>query len=280
MIKIYLKSPLNFIGGKYKLLPQIVPLFPKDIENFVDLFGGGLNVGINVNCNKIIYNDSCEQVVDLLEHFYTHSSDYVHKKIINRTEQYDLSRYTINKNDEKYKEKYIELRNDYNNNPTWDKFYTLITCAFSNQIRFNSNGNFNMPYGTRYYNSSLQVKLRKFIDIMHEKDIEFLCNDFRDCKFDKNIFVYCDPPYYNSVATYNENGGWSKQDEIDLFNYLDELNKQGIKFALSNNLKYKNSILKEWMKKYNIHYLSGDYSNCNYQKKDRSRDIEVLITNY
>ena len=44
----YVKSPLNYIGGKYKLLPEILPLFPENIGNFVDLFGGGFNVGANV----------------------------------------------------------------------------------------------------------------------------------------------------------------------------------------------------------------------------------------
>lgn len=33
-----IQSPLNYTGGKYKLLPQILPLFPKDIDVFVDLF--------------------------------------------------------------------------------------------------------------------------------------------------------------------------------------------------------------------------------------------------
>ena len=38
MDKKYVKSPLNYTGGKYKLLPQIVPLFPEGIDTFVDLF--------------------------------------------------------------------------------------------------------------------------------------------------------------------------------------------------------------------------------------------------
>ena len=49
---------------------------------------------------------------------------------------------------------------------------------------------------------------------------------------------------------------------------------------LSNNLKYENTILDKWKYKYHVYYLNGNYSNCNYQKKDRSKDIEVLITNY
>ena len=51
------KSPLNFTGGKYKLLPQLVPLFPSDISTFVDIFCGGCNVGVNVTAKKIICND-------------------------------------------------------------------------------------------------------------------------------------------------------------------------------------------------------------------------------
>ena len=48
----YVKSPLNYVGGKYKLLKELIPLFPKEINTFVDLFGGGFNVGINATANK------------------------------------------------------------------------------------------------------------------------------------------------------------------------------------------------------------------------------------
>ena len=41
-------SPLNYTGGKFKLLTQILPLFPNRINTFVDLFSGGCNVGLNV----------------------------------------------------------------------------------------------------------------------------------------------------------------------------------------------------------------------------------------
>ena len=44
----YIKSPLNYTGGKYKLLEQIIPLFPPNIDTLVDLFAGGCNVTVNV----------------------------------------------------------------------------------------------------------------------------------------------------------------------------------------------------------------------------------------
>ncbi len=294
MIKIsntYIKSPLNYVGGKYKLLPQIIPLFPEKIKTFVDLFGGGFNVGVNVKAEHIVYNDICSQVVDLLKQFYKNEYESIHKAILDTIAHYGLSRSDIN-GYETYgcnssdglgsynKQKYFRLRDDYNKNPEWVKFYTLITCSFSNQIRFNSKGNFNMPYGKRDYNISLQSKLKEFVETIHKMSIDFYDNDFRERIFGSDDFVYCDPPYFNSVASYNEQGGWTEQDEKDLLNLLDALNERNIRWALSNNLKYDNPLLDKWIEKYNIHYLNGNYSNCNYHKKDKSKDIEVLVTNY
>lgn len=44
---MYYKNPFNYTGSKYKLLPQILPLFPSNIDTFVDLFGGGRD---NLQC--------------------------------------------------------------------------------------------------------------------------------------------------------------------------------------------------------------------------------------
>ena len=63
----YIKSPLNYVGGKHKLLPQIEPLFPKEIDTFYDLFAGGGNVGININANKVIFNDIKNTVIELMK---------------------------------------------------------------------------------------------------------------------------------------------------------------------------------------------------------------------
>ncbi len=59
------KSPLNYICGKHKLLEQILPLFPKEINTFVDLFAGGCNVGLNVKAEKTISNDNLKFLVNV-----------------------------------------------------------------------------------------------------------------------------------------------------------------------------------------------------------------------
>ena len=166
-------------------------------------------------------------------------------------------------------------------------FYTLIAYSFNNQIRFNKNGEYNIPFGMNRsdFNNSLQDKMRAFVKTLNEKDIMFTNNDFSLLNpycLSVEDFVYCDPPYLITTATYNEQGGWTEQKDKDLMKLLDRLNESNIKFAMSNVLLHKgstNDALIEWSKKYNVHHLNNTYSNCSYHG-NRGASDEVLITNY
>ena len=137
MSKKYIKSPLNYVGGKYKLLPQIEPLFPQ-ADTFVDLMCGGFNVGVNARANFVIGNDIEEKVIQLLNMFKNYSSDYIINQIENIVNEYGLSDtskngyefYGCNSSDgvAKYnKEKYLKMRTDYNNNQDdVFLFYTVV----------------------------------------------------------------------------------------------------------------------------------------------------------
>jgi len=87
----FIKSPLNYIGGKYKILNQILPLFPKKIDNFVDLFAGGCNVGINIEANRIYLNDNLTFLVEMFKKFKANDLSTTRKHIQNRIKQFDLS---------------------------------------------------------------------------------------------------------------------------------------------------------------------------------------------
>ena len=299
------KSPLNYTGGKYRILNQIIPIFPKELDLFIDLFSGGSNVGINVNAKKIVCVDKQKEIIRVMELFKKYEDGYIIDKLEKIIDKYELSNSLLN-GYEAYKctsdkglgsynkNRYVELRNDYNNikNDSIEKdflFLTLVIYGFNNQIRFNSNGEFNMPVGKRDLNNSLRKKLKSFITKLKIKDIEFVNSDFREFAIEtnENSLVYCDPPYFLGTASYNENGGWTKQDEKDLLNYLTILDSKGIKFALSNVIEHKGSkheMLETWIKKhnYNIHYITCDYNNSNYHKKEvnNNKTVEVLITNY
>lgn len=99
--------------------------------------------------------------------------------------------------------------------------------------------------------------------------------------------MYVDPPYLITCATYNEQSGWTKDDEEDLLKYLDELNKRDIRFALSNVLESKgqeNIILRQWLEtnsQYKTIPLNYTYNNVNYHRQNKEIETkEVLIINY
>ena len=305
-----IQSPLNYTGGKFKLLPQILPLFPKNINTFVDLFCGGCNVGINIDCESVIYNDLDENLLYLYNTFKNLDKQSVFEWIYEIINTYGLSLvsdkgYDYYKCDSSKglgsynKENFLKLRADFNEKKkkgNYDYYYyvmlyVIIVYAFNNQIRFNSNGEFNLPVGKRDFNKKMQQKLSDFIDKIKEQNCKFTCLDFREFDIDtlgNNDFVYVDPPYLITCATYNEQGGWSETDEKDLLRFLDSLNEKGLRFALSNVLRSKgkeNTILIEWLDKNKDKYravsLNYSYSNSNYQTKDKtSNSEEVLIINY
>ena len=300
-----IQSPLNYTGGKYKLLPQILPLFPKEIDCFVDLFCGGCNVGINIDSKRVIYNDVDEHLFYLFNTFKNLDKDVTFELIFKIISDYDLSLVCEHGYDYYHcesgkgvgsfnKERFLKLRDDFNHHKQEDYYYylmlyVLIIYAFNNQIRFNAKGEYNLPVGKRDFNKKMQTKLSAFIDRLHNQNCCFSCKSFTE--FDVSAlterdFVYVDPPYLITCATYNEQDGWNEEHEKELLHFLDELNSKGIRFALSNVLRSKgkeNTILIEWLsnKKYKTHHLDYGYSNSNYQTKDKqTKSEEVLITNY
>lgn len=275
-----IKSPLNYIGGKYKLLPQILPLFPKDVNTFYDIFGGGGNVAVNVNANKVVYNDLNLRVVQILETFKKNTTASLLYDIDLLTIKYELSKTN--------RDGFLRLRDHYNKSDEKlpIELYTLICYAFNNQIRFNSKGEYNMPFGKdrSSFNDTLRTKFVAFCDTLHSKEIVFTNSDFReysDVEFNESDFIYCDPPYLDTLASYNERDGWIEQDELDLYDFLNGLTAKNVRWALSNNLS-ANPLLSDFIKdnKLVVHKISTSYKNCNYQKKDKSEAKEVLITNF
>lgn len=302
-----IQSPLNYTGGKYKLLPQILPLFPKHIDTFVDLFCGGCNVGINVEANKIIYNDLDIHLHYLFNTFKNLDKEATFEWIYQIIDKYRLSLVSKNGYDfyncesskglgDYNRDKFLKMREDFNTKTSEDYYYyvmlyVIIVYAFNNQIRFNRDGKYNLPVGKRDFNAKMESKLSDFIDTLQAQNCSFSCRDFRDFNTDNlksDDFVYVDPPYLITCATYNEQGGWNEETEKDLLHFLDELNDRNIRFALSNVLRSKgkeNHILIEWLDKYSDKYraipLNYSYSNSNYQTKDKSSTSEeVLIINY
>jgi DNA adenine methylase Dam len=279
--ELFIKSPINYIGNKYKLIKQIIPLFPKHINTFVDIFGGSGTVLINTKAKYYLYNDINQYVSSIFKGLVTEDTDEIIRKIETIITEYSLSKTN--------KEGFEKLREDYNNGRNdWITLYTLMCHSFNHQFRFNSNHKYNSSFGSiRAYFSECQKNDLFQMKQKINTNIIFSQKDFKDINYSNfglNDLLYFDPPYLASVGNYNDGkrgfDGWTEEHDKKLLGILDSLNEQGIRWALSNNLKYDNPFLCKWKDKYAIHYLSGDYVNSHYNKKDRSKDIEVLITNY
>ncbi len=283
-----IKSPLNYTGGKTRLLDKILPFFPENINNFVDLFAGGFNVGINISANKIYCNDNLTYVIDMFKEFRNKDFNFIISYINEKINEFQLS--LTNENG------YKNFREYYNINQKSLDLFILIAYSFNHQIRFNNNLKYNNPFGKNrsQFNERMKNNLQLFIEKLKEEDISFSSSCFMDYDYSflkDNDFVYCDPPYLITTGSYNDGKrgfkGWGIKEEKALLSILDNLNDRKIKFALSNVLIHKgkkNEILNDWINQnnYNINNINFNYANSNYQtlNRDKASTQEVLITNY
>lgn len=271
-----IQSAIYLSGNKRRLFRDIKPhLEGKKV--LVDLFTGSGTVALNaVNgglFEKVIANDCQKQLYDL--HTALQKESFL-GAVAFTNDCYPDS-----------KEAYLKLREDYNATHRLDLLLNLNYRSNSNMMRWNKSGDFNMPFGERQrYDEARLVQHHKLC-----KDIEFHNNSFEDvinCLWEnpfnmEDCTVYMDPPYLNTLATYNENGGWTETQEVLLRNLAIELQQWGAKVVISNvfeNRGWKNDSLIRWCKlhsnRFDVYHLNIDYSNSSFRKSKHKTD-EVLI---
>lgn len=287
-------SPIYYMGNKKKMIKKgLIELFPNNIDKMIEPFGGSAIVSMNTKANIYYISDMDDHLVDLYKLFKYNDSNTIIEHIENRIEEFNLPKERTKRNVfkdkekiEKYKEAYINFRNYYNKNKNTLDFYTLMFYAFSQQFRFNNKGDFNMPYGTDCFSKLNEEYIKNGCDFFGRDNVCIGQADFRGLNIDNlgdNDFVYLDPPYLNTTATYNENNGWNEKDEDDLYNLCEELHSKGIKFGLSNvfeNKGNKNDKLIKWCEdnNWNVYVFNKfSYTACG---KGNSNAKEVFITNY
>lgn len=276
------ESPLNYIGSKARVIPAIRENLPSDIDDFIDAFGGGFNVGINIRSESVVYNEYNHFVKELIESFWQYDTfSYIvyMKKMIRRFEL-----------EPGRKDAYLNVRDYYNSLPE-DKrdprlLLVVILYSFQQQIRFNSNHGFNNPVGMRWFNDNLLEKLVSFSRRIKELNVCFSCADYTDTfryVDDEHTFVYLDPPYMLTNGSYNDGKrgfkGWDVSQEAALFEFLDKLNHEGSRFMLSYVLEHKGKVnqnLVNWTQDNHYHIIElGDILGIS-----GSRRKEILVTNY
>ena len=276
--KINYESPLNYIGSKAKLIPTIKQYLPNNFDLFVDAFGGGFNVGININVKNIVYNDINHFVKDLVQSFKNYDT-YQYLLYTNKI----IKKYGLEKSKS---ESYLKARKHYNSLPLDNRdprfLFTILLYGYNQQIRFNGGYSFNNPVGMRWFNNKVLEKMISFSRVLKEKNVIFECKDYvkLEKKIKKRTFVYMDPPYMLTNGSYNDGKrgfkGWDIETEKTLFGFADSLNETGQRFMISYIVENKgivNERLNSWIKErgYKIIYIT-DIPGISRK--------EVLIVNY
>lgn len=282
-------SPIFYMGNKKKLIQKgLIELFPQNIETFIEPFGGSGVVSLNTTAKNYILNDFDSNLVKLYNMFKEYSYDELIDSIERNIEKYGLARERTKRNQyddkekiEEYKLAYSKLRDEFNSTKNVLDFYTLMFYSFSQQFRFNSKGGFNMPCGNDCFSEKNKEYIINSIDKF--KNFEIHNKSFTELDYYTADFVYLDPPYLNTTATYNENEGWTMKNELELFKLCEDLNSKGIKFGMSNVFENKgvvNQHLIDWCDKNDFKVYTFDkhtYMACG---KGNANSKEVYICNY
>ncbi len=295
------RSPLFYVGDKYKLMEQLLGLFPQNINNFYEPFVGGGTVFLNIKANEYHLNDIDKNLINIHRFLLKNSNNpnRLFKNVEKITKQYKMSKSykedivpdALKKEHKKTylarfnKKGYEKLRQRVNDKKKNDPLilYILLIYGFNRMLRFNGGGKFNLPVGNVDFNKNVVTALNNYFDFVCEKKILFSSRDFRKFLFEKkyteNDFVYLDPPYLITASEYNK--FWNQEAEIDLLDFICDLDKKGVKFALSNVTHYngsKNDLLLRWMKRYKTYKIESNY--ISYHNNSKKNIKEVLVTNY
>ncbi|MFH1128950.1 MAG: Dam family site-specific DNA-(adenine-N6)-methyltransferase [Candidatus Omnitrophota bacterium] len=295
------RSPLFYVGDKYKLMKQLIDLFPQEINHFYEPFVGGGTVFLNIKAKRYSLNDIDQNLINihrfLIENsknpirFFKSVEKIIYKYNLSRSFKEDVIPDSLKKEWEKTyyarfnKEGYEKLRDRVNKNNDNDPLilYILLIYGFNRMLRFNGGGRFNLPVGNVDFNKNVVNALNNYFYFVQDKKTALSSKDFRsffsEIKFSANDFVYLDPPYLIAASEYNK--FWDQKSESDLLNLIDNLNKKSVRFALSNVTHYngsKNDALIKWMNKYKIYKIKSNY--ISYHNNGKKKIKEILVTNY
>ena len=295
------RSPLFYVGDKYKLYPKISKYFPKTINRFIEPFTGGGSVFLNVNANEYLLNDIDSNVIEIHNFLERQAKnpDLFFKNVFEIIQEYKLSHSYIkdivpqelkDKWRKTYyakfnKEGFNKLKKDYNSGKANSTLYlyVLLIYGFNRMLRFNSKGEYNLPVGNVDFNKNTLTALNNYFDLIKKKNTIFHNLDFLDffenINFQDDDFIYLDPPYLITFSEYNKL--WNQETEKRLLKFLEYLDEQNINFAISNVTHYKGKINEQFLKWSENHYSLDIKSNYISYHDNSNKDFkEVLITNY
>jgi len=214
--------PIKSQGIKTKLVKFILSNILWDGKGrWIEPFLGSGVVLFNVQPERALVNDINPHIIKLYQMLY--DGDLLPEEV----RAYLLSE---GKKLSSYGEEYYYLvRERFNKTGDPLDFLFLNRSCFNGLIRFNSKGEFNVPF-CRNTNRFRQAYVSKIVNqisqiqqIMQDKEWEFRVGDWKECI--KNIeiddFIYFDPPYTGRHTDYYQK--WTEDDTIELYRVIRHL---------------------------------------------------------
>lgn len=287
----YIKSPVNWVGNKFKYIDLVNNLINHKQYNYVfEMFMGTGNILLNLECesNNFVGNDKTKLVPKLYDELkkYTYTLDDV-EEILNQHERFS------------HKDNYYTFRDYWNDKYLNDKFdkdfvietILLLKMCSNSMVRFNpKEGYFNQGFRglgkkTEFFTDTMKNLivdgLNNLKDKLNNGNYRFLNKDFRDFKDEaKCSLLILDPPYILRQDMYDTDFTKELDDKLlDLisnthndFIYFNYLQRDGVEHtALVNVIKEKGFKIID----INDKTLAGQGRSNNETKEVR----EVLITN-
>lgn len=258
-----LKPIIKWSGGKKDELKNILPHIPTNYSNYLEPFIGGGAVYFHLNPHKAVINDVHKELVDFYQSIKDGNLDDIYNFM------------TKHPNDEEtyYKVRSYDVKTVLDNAK---KFYYLRKTCFRGMLRYNSKGEFNIPYG-RYKTCNYEdLKNKEYENLLkktevYNKSFEYIFENYDD----SNNFMFLDPPYDSEFTDYGY-CTFGKDEQIKLANCFKKTKIKCLmiigKTPFIEEL-YKDYIVGEYDKKYKFKLHSGRVG-------DEINNKHLIIKNY
>lgn len=283
-----MKPLVKYRGGKSKEIPHLIKHIPQFNGRYIEPFFGGGALFFHLEPKKAIINDINSKLIsfylgvkDHFEILKTELSEIEKLYMINRRKFEELKSKTPEERVEDENELlYYQIRNMFND--LTEKKYSeallyffINKTAYSGMIRYNSKGEFNVPYG-RYANLNTSLVTKAHNNLLDKTDIYNLdySEIFRMADIDD--FMFLDPPYdcvFSDYGNVEHKDGFNERNHIELANQYKQLKCKALmvigRTPLTEKL-YGDMIVDEYGKSYAV----------NIRNRFKSEASHILISNY
>ena len=270
--------PIKCQGIKSKLVTWIEQTMHWECKGvWIEPFMGSGAVGFNLKPHKAIFGDSNPHLIN----FYQKINEGSINPIVTR--EFLVSE---GKKLEKHgKDYYYEVRHRFNEGKSPLDFLFLNRACFNGLMRFNSKGEFNVPFGhkPKRFSKSYITKIANQVNWVSKlaslSDWTFLHQDFREtisCANEKD-FIYCDPPYAGRHTDYFNS--WNGTDERILYQILRTTKTPFILSTWHSNQHRENPAIEKLWSEFNI-LTREHFYHVGANEVNRKPMLEALVTNF